>query len=143
MTKGECLCHACSCRAPQTLQSLRLSSFFHLPSFIHSFLFISFLRGHRPSMAGRGAGAYVRLAEAPLQFRPVDTHHSVFFDEGNRQVFAVREGAPEVTVSSLRDPGGATIRLVGKNKKKEERRRRRRRRRQGRRRRKGERKKNT
>ena len=55
----------------------------------------------------------LRLTPVLLRFHPVDAVTSVFFDEANKQMFVVREGSADVTVSSLATSSEETIRFVG------------------------------
>eukprot|EP00039_Didymoeca_costata_P020054 m.339883 g.339883 ORF g.339883 m.339883 type:complete len:665 (+) comp19022_c0_seq1:117-2111(+) len=45
--------------------------------------------------------AYLKLSKEPLRFHPVDAATSVFFDEANKQVFVVEEGATDVLVRGV------------------------------------------
>ncbi len=46
-------------------------------------------------------GESVALSTDALRFAPVSASTSVFFDEGNRQVFTVRDNAAGIAVTSL------------------------------------------
>jgi len=54
---------------------------------------------------------YLNLSQNPLRFHPVDATTSVFFDEANKQVFVVQEGATDVVVHALDPAMNSRIRL--------------------------------